>query len=143
MRKTPLAMSALSALTALLLASLVASCVEQDDEKPTEDDMKVAKQNILTTAPTPRYPVNADLDGKVTYIGLDTDGQTIEPGKDFKFIHYWKMVAAPGDGWKTFVHLEGPNHQNFINADHAPVKGKYPVAAWKAGEIIRDEHVVR
>jgi hypothetical protein len=140
MRKTPLA---LTALTGLLLAGIVASCVEQDDEKPTDDDMKVAKQNILTTAPTPRYAVNADLDGKVTYIGLDTDGQTIEPGKDFKLTHYWKMVAAPGDGWKTFVHLEGVNHQNFINADHAPVKGKYPVAAWKAGEIIRDEHVIR
>jgi hypothetical protein len=133
----------LTALTGLLLVGLAASCVEQDDEKPTDDDMKVAKQNILTTAPTPRFAVNADLDGKVVYIGLDTEGQTIEPGKDFKLTHYWKMVASPGDGWKTFTHLEGVNHASFINADHAPVKGKYPVAAWKPGEIIRDEHTIR
>jgi len=135
--------SFLPPLTGLVLVGLAASCVEQDDEKPTEDDMKVAKQNILTTAPTPRYPVNADLDGKVVYIGLDTEAQTIEPGKDFKLTHYWKLVAPPGDGWKTFTHLDGPNHQNFINADHAPVKGKYAVSAWKPGEIIRDEHTIR
>jgi len=52
----------------LAAAMLVGACVEQDDEKPNEDDMKVAKQNILTTAPTPKYAVNADLDGKIVYI---------------------------------------------------------------------------
>jgi hypothetical protein len=119
------------------------SCVEQDDDKPTEEDMRFAKLNILATAPTPRYAVNADLDGKVVYLGLDTDPVTVEPGKDVKITHYWKMVTPPGDGWKTFTHLEGPNRQGFINADHAPVKGKYPVAAWKAGEIVRDEHTIR
>src|SRR5215831_16087572 len=144
MRKTStLAARSLLFSSSLALLLLGVACVEQDDDKPTEDDMKVAKQNILTTAPSIKYAVNADLDGKVTYIGLDTEGQTIEPGKDFKLTHYWKMVASPGDGWKTFVHLEGPNHGSFVNADHVPVKGKYPVAAWKAGEIIRDEHTIR
>jgi len=122
---------------------LFGACVEQDDEKPNEEDMKVAKQNILATAPTLKYPVNADLDGKLVYLGLDVDPPIVEPGKDVKLTHYWKLVASPGDGWKTFTHLEGPNHQNYINADHAPVKGKYAVSAWKPGEIIRDEHVVR
>ena len=122
---------------------LVGACVEQDDEKPNDEDMKVAKQNILATAPTPKYAVNADLDGKIVYLGMDVDPATPEPGRDIKLTHYWKVVAPAGDGWKPFTHLEGPNHQNFINADHAPVKGKYPASAWKAGEIIRDEHVVR
>src|SRR5437016_6586648 len=93
-------------------ALLGAACVEQDDDKPTEEDMKVAKQNLLTTAPTPKYAVNADLDGKVVYLGLDVDPATIEPGRDVKLTHYWKLVASPGEGWKTFTHLEGPNHQN-------------------------------
>jgi hypothetical protein len=60
-----------------------------------------------------------------------------EPGKDVKLTHYWKVVTPPGEGWKVFTHLEGPNHQNFINADHPPVKGKYPVSQWKAGEIMK------
>jgi hypothetical protein len=127
----------------LLLAISVGACVEQDDDKPNDDDMKVAKQNILAVAPTPRYAVNANLDDKVTYLGLDVDPATVEPGKDVKLTHYWKLVASPGDGWKTFTHLEGSNHQGFINADHAPVKGKYPVSAWKVGDIVRDEHTIR
>jgi hypothetical protein len=52
------------------------------------------------------------------------------------------MVSPPGEGWRTFTHLNGQN-KAFINADHAPVKGKYPVASWKAGEIIRDQHTIR
>src|SRR5450432_2484481 len=124
------------AIVSMLLPLL--ACVEQEEEKPTTDDLAVAKQNILPTAPTPRYPVNADLDGKAVYLGLDVEPLPIEPGKDVKLTHYWKLVASPGDGWKTFTHIEGPSKQSYINADHAPVQGKYPVSAWKPGDIIRD-----
>jgi hypothetical protein len=118
------------------------ACVEQDSEKPTPEDLQSVKASILTAAPSPRYAVNADLEGKVVYLGLDVDPPTIEPGKPAKLTHYWKAVASPGDGWKTFTHLEGPKNQGFINADHGPVGGKYPVSQWKPGEIIKDEHTV-
>jgi Carbohydrate family 9 binding domain-like len=127
----------------VLSLSLLGACVEQDEDKPSEDDMKIAKQNILTTAPTPRFPVNADLDGKIVYLGMDADPAVVEPGRDVKLTHYWKVVAAPGEGWRIFTHLDGPNNQPFINVDHAAVKGKYPVTQWKVGEIIRDEHNIR
>jgi len=134
-------LAAILSLSAAL--AVAAACVEQDEDKPSEDDMKAAKQNILTAAPTPRFPVNADLDGKLVYLGLDVDPATIEPGKDVKVTHYWKVVAAPGDGWRIFTHLNGPTGQPFINADHPPVRGKYPVNQWKVGQIIRDEHNIR
>ena len=59
----------------LLASSLLAAlaCVEQDHDKPSSTDLAAAKQNLLSAAPTPRYPVNADLDGKVIFIGLDAD----------------------------------------------------------------------
>jgi hypothetical protein len=121
---------------------LLLACVEQDDDKPTAEDMAAAKQNILTTPPTPKYAVNADLDGKLVYLGLDVDQVPIEAGKDVTLTHYWKLVTPPGQDWRTFTHLNG-GPKAFINADHAPVKGKYPVGSWKAGEIIRDQHTVR
>jgi hypothetical protein len=138
MRSAPLALK-----TAIPLCVLLLACVEQDEDKPTADDMAAAKQNILTTPPTPKYAVNADLDGKLVYLGLDVDHVPIEPGKDVTLTHYWKLVSPPGQDWKTFTHLNGAGAKNFINADHAPVKGKYPVSAWKTGEIIRDQHTVR
>ena len=121
---------------------LAAACVEQDAEKPTADDMAVAKQNILTTAPTPRYPVNADLDGKIVYLGLDVDPVPVDPTKDITLTHYWKVVSPLGEGWRAFTHIQGPNHTSYMNVDHTPVKGKYPPSSWKAGEIIRDVHTV-
>jgi hypothetical protein len=123
---------------------LLLGCVEQDEDKPSAEDLAAAKQNILTTAPTPKYPVNADLDGKVVYLGLDVDHVPIEPGKDVTLTHYWKVVAPTGQDWKPFTHLNGGGgNKSFINSDHAPVKGKYPVGSWKVGQIIRDQHTVR
>jgi hypothetical protein len=125
-----------------LAMSLCAACVEQDEDKPSDDDMKVAKQNILAAPPSPKFAVNADLDGKIVYLGLDADPPVAEPGKDVKLTHYWKVVAPTGEGWRIFTHLNGPNGQPYINSDHPPVKGKYAVSQWKAGEIIRDEHTI-
>jgi hypothetical protein len=119
------------------------ACVEQAEEKPTTEDMEFIKKNLLQTAPTPQFPVNGDLDGKVIYLGLDVSMNPVEPGKDVKLTHYWKVVSPPGPGWRMFVHVNGPGQQGFINWDHHPVRGKYPVAQWKAGEIIRDEHTNR
>ena len=118
------------------------ACVEQDDEKPNEDEMKAVRANLLTAPPAPKSAVNADLDGKLVYLGLDSEPAIAEPGKELKLTHYWKMVASPGDGWKLFTHVEGANHQGYLNADHGPVAGKYPVSQWKVGEIIRDQHTV-
>jgi hypothetical protein len=137
MRRAPLALK-----TAIPLCLLLLACVEQDEDKPTAEDMATAKQNILAAPPTPRYAVNADLDGKVVYLGLDVDHVPIEPGKDVTLTHYWKVLSPLGD-WKSFTHLNGAGANKFINADHAAVKGKYPVSAWKAGEIVRDQHSVR
>jgi hypothetical protein len=81
---------------AIPLCVLLLACVEQDAEKPTAEDMATAKQNILTTPPTPKYAVNADLDGKVVYLGLDVDHVPIQPGTDVLLTHYWKLLASPG-----------------------------------------------
>jgi Carbohydrate family 9 binding domain-like len=120
-----------------------AACVEQEDDTPTAEDLAEVKTNILAAPPSPKLPVNADLDGKIVYLGMDAEPATVEPGKDVLLTHYWKVVDAPGAGWRLFTHLNGPNHTTFVNVDHGPVRGKYPVERWKTGETIRDQHVIR
>ena len=67
----------------------------------------------------------------------------ISPGKPFTLTHYWKVNEPLGEEWKMFVHLEAPGTKaNHLNADHVPIGGKYPVPAWKKGEIVRDIHRV-
>ncbi len=125
------------------LTGLALGCVEQSEEKLTKEDEEFVKKNILSTPPQPQFVVNADLDGKLIYLGMDVSPNPVEAGKDVKLTHYWKVIAAPGEGWKMFTHISGPNKQGFANVDHTPVSGKYPVSRWKAGEIIRDQHTFR
>jgi hypothetical protein len=115
------------------------ACVEQQEEKPTAEDQEYVKKNLLSAAPTPQFKVDADLDGKVVYLGLDVTPNPIDPGRDVKVTQYWKVVSPPGDGWRMFSHVSGPNNTGYQNRDHGPLRGKYPVAQWKAGDIIRDE----
>jgi hypothetical protein len=134
--------AALLAAAGVLGAGL--ACVEQEEEKPTEEDVAFIKQNLLSAAPKPMFATNADIDGKVKYLGLDSSMNPIEPGRDVKITHYWQVVENPGAGWRTFTHLNGaPNGAPYVNVDHGPMRGKYPVTSWKAGDIIKDEHVIR
>jgi hypothetical protein len=121
-----------------------AGCVEQSPDVPSEEDIKAAKENILSAPPaTMKYTVNADLEGKVTYLGMDVDTDTVTPGKAFTLTHYWKVNEPVTDDWRLFIHLEAPsNKTSHLNADHVPINGKYPVHSWKKGDIIRDIHRV-
>ncbi len=121
--------------------ALLYGCVEQEPYRPTEDDKKKIQENILDKAPEMKFKVNAELEDKVVYLGLDVDQDVIVPGRQFRLTHYWQVKKAV-PGWKLFVHLNGANKSGFINADHAPVDNRYPVANWKEGEIVRDIHSV-
>ncbi len=131
---------ALIALTSLVLVG----CVEQTPDLPSEEDVKAARENVLSVPPaTMKYTINADLEDKVTYLGCDIDTDLIVPGKPFTLTHYWKVNQNISDDWRVFIHLESPDSKkNHLNADHTPVGGKYPVRVWKKGEIIRDIHKV-
>src|SRR5579871_4121726 len=108
---------------------LFAGCVEQSPDMPSEDDIKAAKENLLAQPPaTMKYTVNADLEGKVTYLGMDCDADTVVPGKAFTLTHYWKVNEPITDDWRLFIHLEAPGTKTaHLNADHVPINGKYPV----------------
>jgi hypothetical protein len=123
------------------VALLAWSCVEQEPARPTEEDVRIIKQNILTQAPEIKHKVNADLEGKVVYLGIDVDKEIVKPGEPIKLTHYWKVIQAV-EGWEIFVHVNGPNKAGFINADHKAIGNRYPASRWKPGEIIRDEHSV-
>src|SRR5437870_2176601 len=125
----------------LFLVTIFA-CVEQAPPAPSEEDLKAARANILAEAPRPKYPVNADLQGRVSVLGCDVDSETAEPGKAITITTYWKVHQPLPDGWRMFFHVNGTGTSAFINYDHGPLGGKYPVSQWKAGEILRDVYRV-
>jgi len=135
----------LAVATALILAPALASfagCSGREEEKLSEADLQLVHSNLLPTAPAPKNTVNADLDGKLVYLGSDFEPAVVEPGKPVHVTNYWKVIEPPGEGWRIFTHLEAPNHHSFVNDDHGAIAGKYPVEQWKAGEIVRDQRTI-
>jgi len=91
--------------------------------------MKVAKQNILTTAPTPKYAVNADLDAKIVYLGLDVEPATVEPGKasSSSITGEGRGRAGPTAGMPVHApHVGGRGNQGYINAEPHAVRASTP-----------------
>src|SRR5688572_3864504 len=84
-------------------AGLLGGCVE----KGPPIDEGFVKQNLLSTEPSPKHKVNADLGGKVVYLGADIDKDQLKPGDKLQIIHYWKIVQPPGSEYRVFTHVDG------------------------------------
>lgn len=121
--------------------TVVFGCVEQEPDRPSAPDWAAIGKHLLQSPPKPQNAVNAELEGKVVYLGLDVSAEPIVPGQAFTLTHYWQ-VKQPVPGWEIFVHLSDPTNREFINADHKAIGGRYPATLWKAGDIIRDQHTV-
>ncbi len=125
---------------AMVTAALAATaCVEKNPgskgKKISED---YVNENLLTAVPTMQNAVNADLGGKVVYLGNDVDTDTLAPGGKVTITHYWRITAPPGAGWKIFAHVTGATSKDWMNVDYTDMRAGYPAKRWKAGDIIKD-----
>src|SRR3569833_2312623 len=74
----------LAVATALILAPALASFAGssgREEETLSEAALQLVRSNLLPTAPAPKNTVNADLDGKLVYLGSDFEPAVVEPGK--------------------------------------------------------------
>lgn len=124
-----------------LAMMLLLACGEKTPKELTKGDRKLLERNLLKSSPTPKIKVDGELGDKVVYLGLDAPAEA-QVGRPLKLVHYWRVKNPVGEDWKLFVHLVGVKKAEYANADHVPIKGRYPVDQWKAGDIIRDEHTV-
>jgi hypothetical protein len=124
---------------ALLVALwLAGGCVEKDAPQKRIDPSYI-KKNLLRAAPAAiKNRVDANLGGKVIYLGNDADATSVAPGAKIKVVHYWKVVEPPGSEWRVFAHLVGTG-KSWMNLDQSDMRTGYPPGEWKAGDIVRDE----
>ncbi|MHB1846475.1 MAG: carbohydrate-binding family 9-like protein [Deltaproteobacteria bacterium] len=82
--------------------------------------------------------------GAVRYLGYEWAPAQPFAGGVMRLTHYWKVEKPlPGD-WEIFVHLERPGQPGVVvNADHVAIQGTYPTSLWKAGQIFRDDELLR
>ncbi len=110
--------------------------------EPHERDDNPLAALVLSRAPTPQYPLRAVLGGQLELLGFalsDASGRpaaSVLPGTPYRFIIYWRVLSRLRGEWQTFVHLDGL--QRRFNADHEPLGGRYPMSAWRPGDILVD-----
>ena len=97
---------------------------------------------VLDEAPRPSHPLAANLGDKLDVLGWDTfdlDGQlvqSVEPGRHYSLVFYFRVVQPIVGNWQTFIHIDG--FQRRFNGDHPTLDGKYPFNFWRVGDFISD-----
>ena len=123
-----------AAIAALLV---IAACRGGGSKKKI--DQATIDRNLLPEPPAEiENQVDANLGGKVVYLGNQVNPHVLGPGKTATVVHFWKVLEPPGEEWHVFTHLLGPA-DHWMNLDYSDMREGYPVGQWKAGDIIRDE----
>ena len=74
---------------ALVVAAVsLVGCVEQQNDMPSEEDIKAAHEHVLAQPPaTIQHPNDGQLEDKLEYLGVDVDTDAVTPGKAFTLTH--------------------------------------------------------
>jgi 4-amino-4-deoxy-L-arabinose transferase-like glycosyltransferase len=97
---------------------------------------------VLDEPPQPKHPLSANLGDKLDVLGWDTLDRagapvaSIEPGRRYVFVIYYRVVQPISGSWETFIHVDG--FQRRFNGDHPTLAGKYPFSLWRVGDFIAD-----
>ncbi len=90
--------------------------------------------------PPPATVVDGRFGDAVGLRGYDLSSANVAPGGEVELTTHYE-VLQPAKGWRLFMHGQGPS--GYLNFDHAPVQGAFPVAQWQPGQRIRDRHALR
>lgn len=90
-------------------------------------------------APVPGLGFSARLGQAVEVLGADLPEAPVSRGQNVSVGVHFRVRAPVPEGWRLFFHLNGPAGA-FVNLDHVPVEGAYPLERWRVGQTIVDRH---
>ena len=76
------------------------------------------------------------------YLGRDLLPESVAPGDSFELGLYLQAQQAMAESYKVFVHLVDADGRIVAQQDGRPVGGGYATNDWRAGEVVRDLHVL-
>jgi hypothetical protein len=93
-------------------------------------------------APHVRYPVEAELGGKVRLLGFNANFEDLRVGDTLNLVLYWQALDSMVESYKVFVHLIDEGGQMAGQVDGIPVHWTYPTDWWEPREIVEDKYDV-
>jgi hypothetical protein len=75
-------------------------------------------------------------------LGSDVRVTTQDDGSSVSIVLYWQALVSPDRNYQVFTHLVRQG-ELVAQDDGAPACAHAPTSLWEAGEVIRDEHVIK
>jgi len=127
------------AAAAALALAVAVGCVDKGPGPQGKAiDPAYVEAHLLTDPPADLgNRIDADIGGKVVYLGNTPTPGPLAPGQKVTIKHYWKIVEPPGGDWRIFSHVRGDD-ADFQNVDATDMRTGHPTSKWKAGQIIED-----
>jgi hypothetical protein len=96
---------------------------------------------VLEASPAIANRVSARFGDAIELVGYDVRPARVEAGGDLRAKYVFKCLQKPPAGTELFVHVL-KDKGGYLNADHEPVGGAYPIRQWQPGQYIVDEHSI-
>jgi len=120
------------------VALLLLSCTSERERLSPEQKALFA-QYVTSSAPSPRYRLDAVLDARLRLFGYDIDEATWLPGESLLVTWYWEVLAPPRSGSSLTTELEAPEGgSSTVLSGTSVVREVHPPELWRAGQFVRD-----
>lgn len=111
------------------------------ESRVSTDRNKLEGEVLLKSPPNPRFPVNANFDGKIAVLGMDLEKERTGVGTRNVVTIYYRAESEMQEAWKIFMHVDSQTAQYRIHGDHFPPEG-YSTDKWRKGDIIADRYAL-
>ncbi|MCK9463444.1 MAG: LTA synthase family protein [Proteobacteria bacterium] len=101
----------------------------------------LAVGRVLKAPPEIANRISARFGDSIELVGYEVSPLALEAGGDVRAKYVFKCLKKPPAGAELFVHVL-KDKGGYLNADHEPVGGAYPIRKWRPGEYVVDEHSV-
>ncbi len=117
----------------------------QDTEGRELDSLLLTYMRIgepQTQIPDILHSYEANLGGKVRFLGYDLPDTQLRPGGNVPLTLYWECLDSMGTNYTVFVHLIGPDGEIYGQRDTFPLNGRLPTTFWVPPEILSDPYTI-
>ena len=98
----------------------------------------VTSETAPATLPRPALAARWPVEGRLSLLGLDLPGTEVIAGQSLRATIYWRAETDVGVDYDLPLVLLDNAGKEVARGEGQTAFGRYPTAAWQAGEVVRD-----
>jgi hypothetical protein len=105
--------------------------------------LDVAGRTRSFEVPKMKHVLGANFGNQATLLGYDLDLTHFQVDSPVRLTLYWQAQKGMDTAYRVFVHLLEPTGGIVVQMDREPQAGDAPTTGWLAGEVVRDDIVMK